>query len=44
MFKLSGETNLEGVSRRGGVKASVTVFGIDDGSVAGLYFDVKTVQ
>ena len=40
----SGETDLEGVSRRGGVKVLVTVFGIDDGSVAGLCFDVKTVQ
>ena len=44
MFELSGETDLEGVLRRGGVKVSVTVFGIDDDSVAGLYFDVKTVQ
>ena len=40
----SGETDLEGVSRREGVKVSVMVFGIDDGSVAGLCFDVKTVQ
>ena len=40
----SGETDLEGVSRREEVKVSVMVFGIDGGSVAGLFFDVKTVQ
>ena len=40
----SGETDLEGVSHREGVKVLVMVFGIDDGSIAGLCFDVKTVQ
>ena len=40
----TNSTHLEGVSRRGGVEVSVTVLGIDDGSVAGLCFDVKTVQ
>ena len=40
----SQEADLEGVSRREGVKVSVMVLGIDGGSVAGLFFDVKTVQ
>ena len=41
---LSGETDLEGVSRKEGVKVLVMVFGIDDDSVTGLFFNVKTVQ
>ena len=40
----SREADLEGVSRREGVKVSAMVFGIDGGSVAGLFFDVETVQ
>jgi len=37
-------THLQGVSCRGGVEFLVTVLGIDDGNVAGLCFDVRTVQ
>ena len=44
MCESSEETILEGVSWRGGVEVLVTLLGVDDGTVAGLFFDVKTVQ
>ena len=40
----SEEIDLEGVSHRGGVVVSVTLLEVDDGSVAGLYFNIETVQ
>ena len=40
----SEKTDLEGVSCRGGVVVSVTLLEVDDSSVAGLCFDIETVQ
>ena len=43
----SDDTDLEGVSCRGGVRVSVTVLAVDDdnnGTVAGLCFCAETVQ
>ena len=41
MFESSEETDLEGVSWRGGVEVLVTLLGVDDGTVAGLFLMSK---